>query len=216
MSKYSVQLRQLVDTYGYDEVCSWFENYDLSDYLTNDEIEVIEERGTWTKRKLSKAIVDHYYMREIGAETPNLFRHYARVLMREIMEEKAPLIYSTAIKYDPLVNVDYHERFQRDTTSRSNTTSNTSGLAVNSDTPQGRIDKQEVLQGKYASSTGASEATDSSTANGSGNENYDKHVIGNSGVSATAQHMIQQYREVILTINRDIIKEVDELFMGIY
>ena len=210
--------------FGEDEVKSWFMDYQLSDYLTDEEIAVITERGTWSKEKLAQQILDHYYMYEIGLETPALFKHQAKVAMREIMEEKAPLIYSAAIAYDPLVNVDFTETFERTSSntgnSTSSSTSNNSGLTVNSDTPQGQITKANILAGNYASSTGANEATssisDQSQNSGSGTENYSKRVKGNSGVSATAQKMVQQYRENIIMINRDIIKNISSLFMGIY
>lgn len=210
--------------FGEDEVKSWFTDYQLSDYLTDEEIAVIAERGTWDKDKLAQLILDHYYMYEIGFETPALFKHQAKVAMREIMEEKAPLIYSAAIAYDPLVNVDFTETFNRTSSnsgnSSSSSTSNNSGLTVNSDTPQGQISKESILAGNYASSTGANEATssisDSSQNSGTGTENYSKRVKGNSGVSATAQKMVQQYRENIIMINRDIIKNISSLFMGIY
>lgn len=39
---------------------------------------------------------------------------------------------------------------------------------------------------------------------------------GNSGVSATAQKMIQQYRENIIAIDRDIINELNDIFMGLF
>lgn len=212
MSRYTIQLRGVIDMVGEEEVKSWFSDYELSDYLTADEIAVIEERGTWSKEKLAQMIVDHYYMYEIGLETPALFRHQAKVMMRELMEEKAPLIYSAAIKYDPLVNVDFTETFNRNTESSSNTTG--SGLTVSSDTPQGQISKSDILQGKYATATGANENTDSSV--GAGTENYVRKTKGNSGVSATAQKMVQQYRENIIMINRDIIKDLNILFMGIF
>ena len=210
--------------FGEDEVKSWFMDYQLSDYLTDDEIAVITQRGTWSKEKLAQQILDHYYMYEIGLETPALFKHQAKVAMREIMEEKAPLIYSAAIAYDPLVNVDFTETFERTSSnsgnSTSSSTSNNSGLTVNSDTPQGQITKANILAGNYASSTGANEATssisDQSQNSGTGTENYSKRVKGNSGVSATAQKMVQQYRENIIMINRDIIKNISSLFMGIY
>ena len=210
--------------FGEAEVKSWFTDYQLSDYLTDEEIAVITERGTWNKDKLAQLILDHYYMYEIGFETPALFKHQAKVAMREIMEEKAPLIYSAAIAYDPLVNVDFTETFNRTSSnsgnSSSSSTSNNSGLTVNSDTPQGQITKANILAGNYASSTGANEATssisDTSQNSGTGTENYSKRVKGNSGVSATAQKMVQQYRENIIMINRDIIKNISSLFMGIY
>lgn len=224
MSRYTMQLRTVIDICGEDTVKSWFSDYELTDYLTPDEIAVIEERGTWNKDKLAQMIVDHYYMYEIGLETIGLFKHQAKVAMREIMEEKLPLIYSAAIKYDPLVNVDYTEEYTResDNQSSANSTSrsNASGLTVNSDTPQGQISKSAILGGSYASSTGANESensmNDQSNTEGSGNEHYVKTIKGNSGVSATAQKMIEQYRQNIIMINRDIIKDVGILFMSVY
>ncbi len=229
-SVYTVQLRQLITGGHYTraEIEGWFKDYELTDYLTADEIAVINDRGTWNKDKLAAQIVDHYLMREIGLETPALFEHHAKVLMKEIMEEKLPLIYSASIEYDPLVNVDYKETYaaQRAATGSATTTgqsaSNTSGLTINSDTPQGQISKTEILSGKYATSTGASEAADTSSTNGSStssdnsSENYTKQIKGNSGVSATAQALIRDYRKTIVTINKDIIEDLNVLFMGLY
>lgn len=224
MSRYTIQLRSVIELCGEDEVKSWFSDYELSDYLTPEEIAVINERGTWSKEKLAQMIIDHYYMYEIGLETPGLFKHQARVMMRELMEEKAPLIYSASIKYDPLVNVDVREIYDRNSDSQSSSSStsssNASGLTVNSDTPQGQISKSAILQGNYASSTGANESentmNDSSNTEGSGNEHYEKRTVGNSGVSATSQKMVEQYRQNIIMINRDIIKDVGVLFMSVY
>ena len=224
MAKYTIQLRNVIQIYGENTVKGWFSDYELSDYLTDDEIAVITARGVWSKEKLAQAIIDHYYMYEIGFETPALFAHQAKVLMRELMEEKAPLLYSAAIEYDPLVNVDFTEEFHRtssnESSSNSSSSSNGSGLNVNSDTPQGQISKSSILAGNYASSTSANESTnsvsDETSSDGSGEEEYTKTTRGNSGVSATAQKMIQQYRENIVMINRDIIKDMNILFMGIY
>lgn len=212
MATYTVQLRKVIETLGRDEVKSWFMDYELSHYLTPDEIAVINERGTWTKERLADKILDHYYMREIGAETVALFKHYAKVAMREIMEEKLPLIYSAAIKYDPLVNVDYAETYSG--ASSGNSTGSSTGLTLNSDTPQGKVSKSDVLSGEYVSSTTGNEVTDNNTTSGS--EEYIKKVKGNSGVSATAQRMIQQYRDNIIMIDRDIIEDLADIFMVIY
>ena len=221
---YTAQLRFLINQLGREEVESWFKDYELSDYLTPEQIEVIEEAGIWSKDKLASKIVDHYFMREIGYETDNLFKHFAKVYMNEIMESKLPLIYSNSIEYDPLVNVDYTETYNREigTTGNNSSTStnNASGLSVNSDTPQGQINKNEILQGKYATNTGASESestiNDNSESTTNTDENYTKRVKGNSGVSATAQKMIEQYRQNIVAIDKDIIEECGKLFMGIY
>ena len=212
MAIYSISLRELVETFGEEEVKSWFMNYDLNDYLTGDEIATINKRGTWTKEKLAQKILDHYFMEEIGFETPALFKHQAKVAMQEIMEEKLPLIYSASIAYDPLVNVDYTETYERN--SIGNSTSSSDGLNIHSDTPQGRVNKSEVLSGTYATTTDGNELSDKTDT--SGREDYIKKIKGNSGVSATAQKMVQQYRENIIMIDRDIINNLASLFMAIY
>ena len=247
MSKYTMELRKLFTPITYKEpiftraeVESWFKAYDLDDYLTSEQQDVITDTGLWTKDKLAKKIVDHYYMREIGFETIGLFIHYAKITMEELMEEYLPLIYSNAIQYDPLVNVDYTESFNRNTqsgntgqtlsssNSSSSSSSDGSALGINSDTPQGQITKASILAGSYASSTSATEnensvesETDTSNttsmqSNTNGLENYVKKVKGNSGVSATAQKMIEQYRNNIRAIDREIIDKLNILFMGLY
>lgn len=216
MASYTMELRKVCDIYTRSEVESWFKDYDLSYYLKQDEIASIESAGLFSKDRLANQIVDHYYMREIGLETPALFKHYAKVKMKEIMESKLPLIYSISIQYDPLVNVDYKEEFTRNIESNGNTSNNASGLSVSSDTPQGQIQKSAILSGAYASSTGASETESSSEDSNTTAETYTKTMKGNSGVSATAQRMIAQYRENIVGVNKEIIEELDILFMGLY
>lgn len=220
MAKYTVQLRHVVATFGEDEVIKWFSDYELSDYLTAEEIKVINTRGTWNKEKLAKMIINHYFMREIGFETPTYFMHKAKVLMSELMEEKAPLIYSMAIKYDPLINVDFTETYAENSTgtNNSNSTNSGTGLNINSDTPQGQINKQSILNGTYATSTSGSESENTivDSSNSTGTQNYTRTTRGNSGVSATAQAMVRQYRDNIIMINHDIIDACASLFINIY
>ena len=224
MSKYTMELRNIIEYEGRENVENYFKDYCIENYLRPNEIETILNANIWSKNKLASKIVDHYYMREIGYETIGLFKHYAKVYMQEIMERYLPLIYSNSINYDPLVNVDYTETFERNIQgtgeSESTSTNEASGLSVNSDTPQGNISKQDILSGSYASNTGASETesniSDSSSNSSNTDETYSKRVKGNSGVSATAQKMIEQYRQNIIAIDEQIIKELDKLFMGLY
>ena len=235
MSKYTISLRELFEPiiynpplYSREDVEGFFKDYEITDYLTQEQIDVIEETGTWSKDKLATKIVDHYYMRELGFETIGLFIHEVEDFMEELMEEYLPLIYSSAIQYNPLINVDYTETFTRDKLSgntgqsSSNSSSSGSGLGVNSDTPQGQISKTNILNGQYASSTNASENESEVTnetntqSNGTESESYSKNVRGNSGVSATAQKMIEQYRANIRAIDREIIEKLDILFMGLF
>ena len=161
MSKYTMELRELFTPikfnppiYTREQVEGFFKDYELSEYLTSEQIEVITTAGVWSKDNLAKRIVDHFYMREIGQETIGLFKHYAKVEMQEIMEEYLPLIYSASINYDPLINVDYTESFSRTAnvdnsgTSSSTSSNESSSLGVNSDTPQGQISKNSILSFK--------------------------------------------------------------------
>lgn len=215
-----MEIRELISTFGEDEVKGWFSQYELSDFLTPDEIKVIEDRGTWNKDQLTQRIIDHYYTREIGTDAVGQFMLFVKDKMNEIMETYAPLIYSASIEYDPLVNVNFTETYKgvTDSNSTSSSTSNGSGLTVNSDTPQGQISKTDILKGKYASSTGANETENKvdDTSKNSGSENYTKITKGNSGVSATAQKMIEQYRDNIRALNTEIVYALEPLFMGLY
>lgn len=232
MARYTIQLRDVINLVGYDEVKSWFTSYDIATYLTQDEIKVINERGTWSKERLAEKILNHYAVYEIGYETPGLFAHQVKVEMNELMEEYLPLIYSASIKYDPLVNVDFTETFHQEESgnskntgsSQSNGTTNGNALAINSDTPQGQINKESILDGSYATSTIANENssktndktdTESKTDTSSLND-YVKTTKGNSGVSATAQKMVEQYRDNIRAIDREIIEKLNVHFMGIF
>ena len=224
MAKYTFTLREAISTFGEDEVKSWFMDYELSDYLTPEEIKVINDRGVWNKEQLASRIILHYKNREVGSDATGKFINEAKDMMAELMESYAPILYSASIKYDPLVNVDYTEEFDRssDSTSKSNTVSNNSGsgLSIQSDTPQGNINKASILAGDYATSTTGTESQNNSTDvtdnTGSGSEHYTKRTKGNSGVSATSQRMIELYRNNIRAINTEIVYALEPLFMSIY
>lgn len=248
MAKYTIELRRVCDIYGRDEVENWFKDYKIEDFLTTEQIAQITKANVWSKERLATKIVDHYYMREIGFETPALFKHFAKVYMNEIMERKLPKIYSNFFEYDPLSSVDYVEEYKRtiDNTNSSNSKSNSSstgnskstsnnnasGLNVNSDTPQGQINKQQILNGKYASTTGASETesqitdnTDTTTDNNANVENegkaqtietYTHSMKGDNGVIVTNQYLVNQFREIIVAVDEEIILELNKLFMCIY
>lgn len=232
MAKYTIELRRICDIYGRDEVENWFKDYDIANYLTPTQIEQINKFDVWSKDRLATKIVDHYYMREIGFETPALFKHYAKVKMQEIMERQFPKIYSNFLEYDPLSNVDFTEEYTREITgtgknegnSNSNSNNNASGLNVNSDTPQGQLSKQDILNGAYASNTNASETestiqdntTTSSNTESNTIEKFTRHEEGDNGVIITNQRLVKEYREIIVAIDEEIINELNKLFMGLY
>ena len=153
MSNYTMTLKRVCDVYGYDEVTSWFDSYELRDFLTLEQVETIEASDLWNKGKLAIEIINHYLMHEIAFETPYLFRHFAKVKITEIMEKYAPLIYAQALQmsFNPLTgNQSFQETesYTKSNTENSSSSSSSSGsssssssdsssgLNVHSNTPQ--------------------------------------------------------------------------------
>lgn len=233
MAKYTVTLQELVkDYYSREEIENWFKDYKIEDYLTPIQIEQITKFNVWNKDNLARKIVDHYYVREIGFETPELFKHYAKVYMQEIMEAKLQKIYTLFLEYDPLSSVDYVEEYTRQIegnsnsqgASNSNSSNSASGLNINNDTPQTNITKQDLNTGAYASSINQSDTNsniqDITQTNSSGNsttiEKYTHSMKGDNGVIVTNEYLIREYRENIIAVDKEVIDELNPLFMGLY
>lgn len=232
MASYTMELRKVIEYYGRDEVENWFKDYELANYLTPEQIAQIEKFNVWSKSRLASKVVDHYFMREIGFETPALFKHYAKVTMQEIMERYLLKIYSKFLEYDPLSNVDFTETYTREIVgentntgiSTSNSSQNAEGLNIINNTPQKRITKQDLDTGAYASQVNQSQ-TDTTIAdttntenNGTSNtiEKFTRHEEGDNGVIITNQRLVKEFREIIVAIDEEIINELGSLFMAIY
>lgn len=228
MATYTMELRKVIDYYGREEVESWFSSYDLADFLTPEQIQQIQKYNVWSKEKLAKQIVDHYFMREIGFETPALFAHYAKVTMNEIMGSYLLKIYTQFLEYDPLSSVDYTEEYTREIegssegSSNSNSQNSAEGFNINNDTPQKRITKQDLNSGIYASSTNQSETTSqiqdetNTEASSKTIEKFTHTMKGDNGVIVTNQYLVREFRELATNFNLEIINELNKLFMGLY
>ena len=232
MSKYTMTLQDLTNYYSREEIENWFKNYKMEDYLTPKQIQEITKYDVWNKDRLAKKIVDHYYMREIGFETPELFIHYANVYMQEIMESKFQKIYTLFLEYDPLSSVDYVEEYTREIrgdssssgSSSSNSLNGANGFNIVNDTPQTNITRQNLDTGAYASSVNQSETNssiqDNTSTLSSGNSNtvekYTHSMKGDNGVIVTNEYLIREYRENIIAVDKEIIDELNPLFMGLY
>lgn len=230
MSKYTTTLRYIYESSeeSKNDVINTFCDYNISDYLTPAQANLIETTGGWSKRKLADKIIQYYYFREIGFETWGLFKHYAKLEMKLLMEYYLPMIYSRCLEYDPLNNNDYTETYlsnvQTDAESSGQSSSNTStennGKNKYSDTPN--VGLENVEQGKYLTNLTITESTGSGTGSSASsneskeniNQSYSKNISGRSSI--TPQKMIKQFRENIIAIDNEIINRLNSLFMGIY
>lgn len=88
MSKYTTELRYLIES-----------NFDLG----LDDYPIFDESY---RELLNQKIINHYYFREIGMETAELFKRYLNQTMREIMPYYNQLYKSELLEFNPFYNVD--------------------------------------------------------------------------------------------------------------
>ena len=127
MAKFTMELREIISTFGEEEVKSWFSQYSLDDYLTSNEIALINERGTFDKEVLASRIIEHYYTREIGTDAIGQFMLFVKDKMHEVMETYAHVIYSTALKFDPLATDEHTESYVGSNDNVVNATTDSNG-----------------------------------------------------------------------------------------
>lgn len=164
MAQYTTELRTLIEN-GFD--------IGLNDYPIFDE----------TYRPiLNKKIIEHYYVREIGAETAGLFKLYLNRRMYEIMPYYNKMYQSELLEFNPLEDFQKTETIERgldksnafdgaasDSTTEtgaatSTETSTGNGLNVESDTPQGMLSIGDIKTNTYATKADMYDNSATSTA----------------------------------------------------
>lgn len=186
MAKYTMELRKVCDIFGRPEVESWFSSYDLKDFLTNEQIEVIHAQNVWSKEKLASKIVNHYFMREIGFETPYLFRHYAITTMNEIMEEYLLKIYTKFLQYDPLSSVDYVEEYTREIENSHNDTNTLNKTNSGSQNASENIDISSSGETSNTENTSSSSQSSENNTGSSTNTATSESTSTNEGSSSSS------------------------------
>lgn len=190
------------------------------------------------RRALNSKIVEHYWFREIGLETPQLFKRFLNRRMNEIMPYYNQLYESTLLEFDPLSNHRMETRGEssgeseqtRDYEREENaegTTANSTGsdartlvsatpqmqLSGNEDYATNITDSRSETKADGTTSTSSS-AKDSSTSGANSTERYVNAVSGLSGI--TGSQALQQFRDTFLNIDMMVIEDLNVLFMGIY
>ena len=86
------------------------------------------------KSGLETKILEHFYTREIGAETYGLWKHYLKRTLREIMPYYNKLYESAELQFDPLKDVDYYKEHTGTGSGNTNRTTSSTGATVTSGT----------------------------------------------------------------------------------
>lgn len=223
MADFTIELRSVVDMVGADHI-------GLSDYPIFDE---------QYREFLNAKIIDHYYYREIGLETVDMFIRQLRTKMNEIMPYYNKWYQAEDYMADinPLSTQDMHSTGSAQSHSSSTTkqkrsekadntidsTSKSKSRTVQSETPQtmlsGNQDYATAASDNHSNAdaatkvhnTGSSDSSaDNSATAGSGNETH------SWGYSGHAPALIDAWRSTFANIDMMVIDELESLFMGIY
>lgn len=171
---------------------------------------------------LNGKIVDHYFNREIGSETIEVFIQRLRSKMNVIMPYYNQLYESLEIPYDALTTMDIHSvstaEIESDETGTSVSENESETLgesrAVNSETPQTMLSGDEDYATAASDSksesvvTGKGEASSNSSSNTTNNS--DNRVTGFQGISSD---LVTRYRSSLINIDEMILEQLVTLFM---
>lgn len=145
MSQYTTELRYLIQ-----------QQYDLGlrDYPLFDE---------GYRNVLNKKIMDEYFFREIGQETPERFKHHLNHTLNMIMPYYNQLYRSELLTIDPLYNFRESEELKRTTDTETDTAS--TRLMDQDQTAGSKINSTNTATGGATVSTLGTETTDEDTTN---------------------------------------------------
>lgn len=139
MSKYTTELRYLIEN-----------NFDIG--LKN--YPIFDENY---RELLNQKIINHYYFREIGMETAELFKRYLNTTMNEIMPYYNQLYKSELLEFNPFYNVDKTIVSDKNNNSVSDFIGNTTGKnQQNADT-----ENTQTNNGKQQTTTAATSVGES-------------------------------------------------------
>lgn len=182
---------------------------------------------------LQHNILNHFYTREIGLETVQLWKQKLNSRLNLIMPKYNKMYESELYKLDPLSNSSEIENMERTTQGQSKSdaqskserkgkgTTASSSQHIYSDTPQGRLSGKDYATSLDDDTTsGTSETTDTGTGtstetqNINNTENYIRKRSGLNGstISANIDEFIVKFK----SIDMMIIEELNDLFMLIW
>jgi hypothetical protein len=243
LSKYTVELRYIIDNEKLFppksdslSLTTVLENYPLE----NESFVDPTRKDKKTRRQvLNENILSHFYFREIGFETVPMFLFYLKNKLNELMPLYNQKYKSIDMDINPIDNVNMTETFSHtiegNGTSTSNGKSSNSGsntnsiesLNVESDTPPSQLSETDIKNNAYASRTehnknsnietlGTEQNTEGSViSKDNRTETYTRKEFGSSKGYTFAQN-IQQWRDIMLNIDLEIVEELNSLFMNLY
>lgn len=243
MSKYTTQVRficetasELTESAGFNSVNDIIQ--DAIPKVFNFDFPIYDEEY---RNVLCWKILKHYYTREIGAETVGLWKLWLDTRLNEIMPYYNQLYKSAMIEFNPMYDIDLTTTHTRDNEGVTNFEGNNAGDSKQvtnssndsvgrnlfSDTPQGALDNIEnetyLTNATKVTNSGNAEGEATNEFKGNSNsetavtstEEYLQKIQGKSG-GASYSKRLQEFRSTFLNIDAMIIDELKDLFFGLW
>lgn len=240
MAQYTIKIRTICEAYnGFSEPQLYA---DVEDIIEVARPKIFDFTYPIWKREyndeLERKILSHYYMCEIGVETPALFKLMLRNKMREIMPYYNKLLDSELIEFNPMHNKDVNtvtlKKDEGDTKMQNNTVldrvsetkdafKSTTAFA---DTPQGNLPDPDVAANNYITNATINNTSDLTNATNKDNTDvtgesdyrdkseFELNTTGKDSGESFSK-FLDQFRETFLNIDLMIIDELKGLFMGV-
>lgn len=216
----TVPIVQTVFSPRLKEVCEYGYDIGLKDYPIYDEK---------FRPILNQRIIDHFWLREIGAETIENFIFYLNRTMKENMDWLNPVFQRLADKdYDPFENIDtttdYKQTGSSDNTSVSNTREQSkvdgNRNTINSNTPQVNLSATDPMD--YANNgiwekTGSNgDTTNDNTSKGSETSlaDYIGHTHGQQG--QLKFDVLRQWMDEYVNPLNELFDTLEPCFMQLF
>lgn len=169
---------------------------------------------------LNNNILNYYFESEIGFETAELFKFYLNNTMQLIMPKYNEIYKAQETALENILgNVNLYETSNRQNQNEVNTSSNSLSNNKNlfQDTPQGKLNFTELENQNWATNytMNKTNINDNSQSNGNNNEDFTRTIKGNNGNKYNLD-LLSEIKTNLLNIDKLIIDELYDLFMGIF
>lgn len=162
---------------------------------------------------LEEKILRHYYTREIGEETVGLWKLRLEDRLNLIMPKYNQLYESARLEFNPLYDADYTRQGTNSGEGTSSGTTSSTGNNMHSDTPQNGL--ESVLNGEYLTDADVSNAESSSSSQNSNSGEFQESIKGKMPGTSYSR-LLKEYRQTFLNIDRMVVDELNDLFMGVW
>jgi hypothetical protein len=169
------------------------------------------------KRKaLETGILKHFWFDEIGQETYAYWKFELQHWFEVNMDRYYTLFKTIPFQDqdDPTANTNYTEVYTRDSSGKTQASGEDTSIALNSVTPEGRVD---INTNDYVNNIAKTISKPNSANDSTGHEEYSFSRKGNIGIQTLAE-VLQGSRRAVITIESELYTELQEygLFFNIF